>query len=408
MSNQPLDGTELQKAMELFEQTTATLKLSYDNLQEELRELREKLERKDRELGDSLAERDRLASSLEHLLESVPSGVVAVDSEGRVTRLNRAAQEIAGVPADAEGVEFSEAFAIGGDAVDPQELLQKQGEVSHSALELVRDDGERVLLDLSVSPLLGDEGEVLGRVVVFDDVTRLKRLEEQESRNRRLVSMGEMAAGIAHEIRNPLGSLELFASHLVEEVRGGPYEELAEQVLKGIRNLSRISGNLLLYARKIEPEKRPTEVRELMEQALVYARAAVAAKNVELSSELVDCRVDGDPDLLRQAVLNLILNAVQAVEEGGGISVSCKVDGSESPPLVKIMVADDGPGVSEEDRERIFDPFYTTRASGVGLGLAIVQRIISGHGGWVAVASANPPKPGGAQFVIGLPESAGM
>jgi PAS domain S-box-containing protein len=377
MAEEPLNGLDLQKAMELFEQTTATLKRSYDNLQEELRELREKLERKDRELDDSLAERDRLASNLEHLLESVPSGVVAVDPKGRITRLNRAAHEITGLPTSSQGEKFWDAFPLQNRRRGDDAQLEGLSEASHSAIAIVKEEGEKVLLDLSVSPFLGDEGEVLGRVVVFDDVTRLKRLEEQQHRNQRLVSMGEMAAGIAHEIRNPLGSLELFASHLVEEVRGGPYEELAEQVLKGIRNLSRISGNLLLYARKIEPDRRPTEVRELLEQTLIYARAAVAAKDVKLDAKITDCRVDADPDLLRQAVLNLILNAVQAVEEGGNIRLSCKVDASETPPMVKILVADDGPGVAKEDRERIFDPFYTTRASGVGLGLAIVQRIKS-------------------------------
>jgi signal transduction histidine kinase len=231
-------------------------------------------------------------------------------------------------------------------------------------------------------------------------VTRLRRLEEQEQRNLRLVAMGEMAAGIAHEIRNPLGSLELFASHLADEVRGSSYEELAEQVLKGIRNLSRITGNLLLYARKIEPARLPTDVCDLLKEALLYARAAVAAKKVTLEETLVPCVIKGDPDLLRQVFLNLVMNAVQAVEEGGRIRVTCGVDEGETPPVVVVRISDNGPGVPEDARERIFDPFFTTRASGVGLGLAIVQRIVSAHGGWVAVETADL---GGAEFLVGLP-----
>ena len=391
---------DLQQAMRLFEETTQGLRTSYASLQEELRELRAKLELKDRELGDSQAERDRLASYLAHLLESVPSGVVAVDPEGRITTVNRAAGEIAELNHAEIGAPFWERFPAvkkpkGGDP----ELLTLSKSL-HNHVEIRRADGEKALLDVSVSPFVADRGEVLGRVVVFDDITRLKRLEEQDQRNRRLVAMGEMAAGIAHEIRNPLGSLELFASHLLEEVRGGSYEELAGQVLKGIQNLSRITGNLLLYARKVEPSKRPVDMAALVADALLYARAAVNAKKVNLEERLTSVTGLADPDLLGQAVLNVILNSVQAVQEGGRIVVECDLDDSEEPPNVVIRISDDGPGVPPEARERIFDPFFTTRASGVGLGLAIVQRIVSAHGGFVALEESPL---GGAGFVIGIP-----
>jgi signal transduction histidine kinase len=268
-----------------------------------------------------------------------------------------------------------------------------------------RADGEIALLGLRVSPFRGDGGEVLGRVVVFQDVTRLKRLEEQEARNRRLVAMGEMAAGIAHEIRNPLGSLELFASHLVDELRGSPHDELSSQVLKGVQNLSRITGNLLLFARKIEPRLRPTGLADLLSESLLYAKAALSAKGVTLSRAIEPCAIDADPDLLRQVFLNLLLNAVQAVDDGGTIYFSCRVDPGEDPPVAQVRIADDGPGVPAATAERIFDPFYTTRANGMGLGLAIVQRIVSAHGGWVAVGAAGL---GGAEFTVGLPMPAAM
>jgi PAS domain S-box-containing protein len=388
--------------MELFEQTTSRLRSSYERLQQEVRELRQRLEDKDRQLGDSQAERDRLAGYLEHLLESVPSGVVAVDPEGRITTLNRAAQEITGLGPETLGGPFwgSFPFAEEGDGSGPR--FQQLERLPRSTVTIQRSDGEKALLGLRVSPFRGEGGEVLGRVVVFQDVTRLKRLEEQEARNHRLVAMGEMAAGIAHEIRNPLGSLELFASHLVEELRGSPHDELSTHILKGIQNLSRITGNLLLFARKIDPHLVHTELAEVLSEALVDARAALSAKGVSLAQEIDRCAVAADPDLLRQVFLNLLLNAVQAVESDGRIFVASRVDVEEDPPVAVVRVADSGPGVPPDAAERIFDPFYTTKVNGMGLGLAIVQRIVSAHGGWVAVGSGSLK---GAEFVVGLPTS---
>lgn len=404
MTGQLPSEVELQAAMRMFEETTAGLASSYARLQEELRDLRASLERKDAELGVMLAERDRLAGYLEHLLESVQSGVVAVDPEGRITTLNRAAAEMTGLCEDAVGSPFWERFP----AVDKPSGaggLEELAASQHNLVPIRRVDGEKALLDLSVAPFRGEAGEVLGRVVVFDDVTRLKMLEEQETRNLRLVAMGEMAAGIAHEIRNPLGSLELFASHLVEELRGGDYEELAGQVLKGIQNLSRITGNLLLYARKIEPAKEKADLAEVAGEALLYAKAAITAKKIVLTERVKSVEAFADRHLLAQAILNVVLNAVQAVGEGGRIVVEVGPGSKKSGMAAVVRISDDGPGVPQDARERIFDPFFTTRAAGVGLGLAIVQRIVSAHGGWLALEESEL---GGACFVIGLPPAGGV
>jgi len=388
---------ELREAMLRFQEATERLQGSYARLQDEVRELRRRLEAKDRELDRSLAERARLTSYLEHLLESVPSGVVAVDPQGRISTLNRAAQEITGFGPEAVGEPFSQVFRFEEPAEADLDALEA---VSRPVVTLHRADGRRVLLGLRVSPFRGEAGEVLGRVVVFQDVTRLRRLEEQEERNRRLVAMGQMAAGIAHEIRNPLGSLELFAHHLVEELRGTAHEDLAGQVLKGLQNLSRITGNLLLFARQVEPRCQPVDLREVVAEAALYARSAIRAKGASLEEDLRPAPVRADPDLVRQALLNVLLNAAQAVEPGGRVRVECAPVESEEPPAVRVAVCDDGPGVPEAERERIFDPFYTTRARGVGLGLAIVQRIVAAHGGWVAV-DGSPW--GGARFTLSFP-----
>jgi len=404
MTGMDAAAADLRNAMALFEETTAKLRGSYDRLQEEVRELRGLLEQKDRELGRSRAERDRLTDYLEHLLESVPSGVVAVDGNGEITTINRAAQEITGLDSSAVGALFTDVFPLDDENVQAETLLNDLKRKIRPMVKITRQDGENALLGIRVSPFRGNSGnpsgKVSGKVVVFQDVTKLRRLEEQQTRNQRLVAMGEMAAGLAHEIRNPLGSLELFASHLAEELTGTPHEELSGHILKGIRNLSRISGNLLLYARKVKPELSPVRVDEILKEALLYARAAVSGKSAVLEESLCEAPADADPNLLRQVFLNLILNAVQAVEEGGRIRATCSVEKDDDAPMVLVKVADNGQGVPPEARERIFDPFFTTRSGGMGLGLAIVQRIVSAHGGWVSVVCSDL---GGAEFVIGIP-----
>ena len=393
---------DLQRAIALFGETTARLSQSYERLKDEVRELRGKLDEKHRELGRSLAERHRLEGYLEHLLESVPSGVVAVDPEGRITTLNRAAQEITGLGVEAVGARFSDVFPVSHEAAGSEASLEALQDAPRREVEIRKGDGETALLGLRVSPFRSENGEVHGRVVVFQDVTLLKRLELQEARNSRLVAMGEMAAGIAHEIRNPLGSLELFASHLVEELAGTAHDDLAAHVLKGIQNLSRITGNLLLFARKAEPKLSEVDLGEVLSESALYAKAALSAKGVELEAVCEPCSVLADRDLLRQVFLNLLLNAIQAVSEGGRIRISNRFEPDETPPVVIAQVSDDGPGVPPETRERVFDPFYTTRSGGMGLGLAIVQRIVAAHGGWVSVSTGGL---GGAEFSVALPIS---
>ncbi|GAB4246376.1 two-component system sensor histidine kinase NtrB [Deferrisoma sp.] len=396
----PAVPEELREAMLRFQEATERLQGSYARLQDEVRELRARLEAKDRELGRSRAETEHLARYLEHLLESVPSGVVAVDAEGLIATINRAAQEITGFGPETAGRPFGEVFRF--EEPEAADLEALQGK-ARPTLTLVRPDGERVLLGLRVSPLRGGPENRGGWVVVFQDVTRLRRLEEQEERNRRLVAMGQMAAGIAHEIRNPLGSLELFASHLVEELRGSAHEDLAAQVLKGLQNLSRITGNLLLFARQVEPRRAACDLAEVVAEAVLYARSALRAKDAVLEEQVEPAPARVDPDLVRQALLNVLLNAAQAVEAGGRVRVVCGPAPDEGPGAVRVVVEDDGPGVPPEERERIFDPFYTTRARGVGLGLAIVQRIVAAHGGWVGV-DGSPW--GGAAFTLVFPADA--
>lgn len=402
MTGAGANAVELRKAMAAFEETTSRLRGSYERLQEDVRELRELLEQKDRELGRSWAERDRLTDYLEQLLESVPSGVVAVDDGGRITTINRAAQEITGLDSSSVGSFFEEIFPFSEEKGDAETFLDDLDREPRPIARITRANGEHALLGIRVSPFRGKGEESSGKVVVFQDVTKLRRLEEQQTRNQRLVAMGEMAAGMAHEIRNPLGSLELFASHLTEELRDTPHEELSGHILKGIRNLSRISGNLLMFARKISPELYPTRVDEVLKDALLYARAAVSGKSAFLEEHIDEASAAADSNLLRQVFLNLILNAVQSVEDGGRIRASCTTSEEESPPMVLIKVSDSGQGVPPEAMERIFDPFFTTRSGGMGLGLAIVQRIVSAHGGWVSVGRSEM---GGAEFIVGIPTS---
>ncbi|MBI2890490.1 MAG: hypothetical protein HYY13_06855 [Nitrospirae bacterium] len=220
----------------------------------------------------------------------------------------------------------------------------------------------------------------------------------------RLASMGEMAARIAHELRNPLGSIELFASMLKQDLKDDP-EKLrnAEYILRGVHNLNRIVSNLLLYTRFDAPRVRDCDLRAVLDDALEFTLMVSRKHGVDIQRDYApgDHRMPVDPDLLRQVLTNLIFNALDAMPQGGRLTLGlapCR-NGS-GQPRVQIRVEDTGLGMEAAVVGRIFDPFFTTKQGGMGLGLAIVKEIVDAHRGRIEVQSA----PGqGTAFSIFLP-----
>ncbi len=227
---------------------------------------------------------------------------------------------------------------------------------------------------------------------------RERRLEAEAVRASRLAAMGEMAAMLAHEVRNPLGAMELFTGLLLQDLRDRPdTQRLAQQVAHGIVDLNHLVTNLLEFTRTRRPERVPVDCDALADEALRYVADLSGACNVQVGRDRSAPVVAlADPHLLRPVLLNLIRNALQAMGEGGTLTVHTRAADGE----VAIAVADTGPGIAPEAREEIFRPFYSTRAKGTGLGLAVARSLVEAMGGRLALVSERGR---GATFTVTLP-----
>ena len=244
------------------------------------------------------------------------------------------------------------------------------------------------------------------------EVLRLRKelasTNAQLQRSKRLSALGEMAAGIAHEIRNPLAAIQLYVSMIIEDLQdAGPKAQVAsenaQKVASAVRGLNAIVVDVLTFARETTPQPQPTPVGSLLDRVIEAHRPAIEAAGVRVERVVEDeslcARVDAG--LLHQALLNLVRNAVEAMGSGGAeavLTVSAAGDGED----VVLSVRDTGPGIAEADVDRIFNPFFTTRNTGTGLGLAIVHRIVDAHGGAITVRN-HPDGCGGALFRLAIP-----
>ena len=216
-------------------------------------------------------------------------------------------------------------------------------------------------------------------------------------RSKRLAAMGEMAAGIAHEVRNPLASIQLYAGMLQKDLADRPSQrEIARKIGAAVRGLDAVVGDVLSFARELKLKRGEHGAEALLENAVDALRPMVEAAGVEVVVRIDDggCVVRGDRDALHQAVTNLVRNAVEAMPRGGTLTLTAGRDGTAA----RVTVRDSGPGISDESIDRIFNPFFTTRATGTGLGLAIVHRIVDAHGGSISVHNDH-----GAVFTLTLP-----
>ena len=245
-----------------------------------------------------------------------------------------------------------------------------------------------------------EDGVFLGNVFVLRDITEMKRLQADAQRNDRLAALGHLAAGVAHEIRNPLSTIKGVALYIAKRMpAGGREEEAAQRMIDEVTRLDRVVSELLEFARPGAFATVSAQLGEVIDRALRLSEADLQAKNIavvrEVEPDFPPVRVS--PERLTQALLNLFLNAVQAMEPGGTLRVSAR----QLPEgMFRISVADSGPGIPPEIQASIFTPYFTTKSSGTGLGLAIVYQIVEGHGGSISVGNAAGH---GAEFTLTLP-----
>jgi two-component system nitrogen regulation sensor histidine kinase NtrY len=371
---------------------------SFNKMTEDLASSKTQLERAYGDLQAKHAELTERRRYTEIVLEAVATGVVSADASGFITTVNRAAAGMLGVrPEAVVGRHFAIAFA-GHAYADLVALMQRMDRLRTGTLERelqVSRDGGSLTLVASLTALQGPEDEYLGLVLVFDDLTELLAAQ-------RLAAWREVAQRIAHEIKNPLTPIQLSAQRLRRRLGGrihddgGVLEECTGTIIGEVESLRRLVDEFSRFARMPSLAPRPVDLGRLLEgvAALYGETHPTLTLRTAFAPDLPVFEVDGDQ--IKRAVLNLIDNAVQA----GATDVLLGTGFDRSGGRVQIVVADDGPGIPAEVRDRMFLPYFSTKTTGMGLGLPIVHEIVRDHGGQIRVEDNGPR---GSRFVIDLP-----
>ena len=330
----------------------------------------------------------RIKAFSDRVVENMPVGLLAADESGKIVSLNRTAEEIL-KQSSLEMTGLSLQQVLPPEVVRlASDLKAKESAILEDEVECHLQDGTPLFLDVSVSLLQDSEETAPGLLILFRDLTEIQSLKREIETSRRLASLGRLAAGVAHEIRNPLSSIKGFATYFRERYRDNPDDrKTSEIMIQEVDRLNRVITQLLDFARPPAIQKKRASLQGLIQHSLKIIERQASAKQIEVHSLLPSeiKEVDLDPDGINQVLLNLYLNALEAMDQGGRLSVLLSME--EGAPWVKIRVSDTGTGISKENLEHIFDPYFTTKQTGTGLGLAIVHKIIEAHGGEVRAES---------------------
>ena len=328
------------------------------------------------------------------IVRSVATGIATADEAGRINFLNRSGEEILGLSGDALRGQLME-------SVFPtvvREAEKTGGRAVRLEAGWETPEGSARQLGFTVTPLIDGEGAQLGSIAVFQDLTAVRELEKRAARSERLAVVGQLAAGLAHELRNPLasmsGSIELLSRQQGDKEGAALYAI----VLRESDRLNRLVTDFLSFAGPAAPRLRDVDLPQVVEEVCSISAADPLTARCRIERDLQPATALADPGQLSQVIWNLLRNAADASEEGGRIRLHTGPGRREG--TVQVQVEDWGAGISPEDQERIFDPFFTTRARGTGLGLATVMRIVDGLGGQIEVKSVVGK---GTSFIVTLP-----
>jgi PAS domain S-box-containing protein len=403
----------LSQAFQTFNEATQQLQDSYDDLKERVKLLDLELTKKNQELEKNLTEKEEVKNYLNNILESLTTGVIVIDKQGRITTFNKTAGQIAGLtPETCLGKPLKDLFHDDLFENMVSRLTKTGGKPLSVDREISTATERRIHIQASASPVLDPDDQQIGSLLIVKDMTRIRHLEIEAQRNQRLRSMGEVAAGIAHEIRNPLGSIELFASLLKKDVEGDEEKfKLVEHIRSGVKNMDRIISTLLLFAKSPRPSQQKCDIHQLLNTLLTGSSDTVIPGNIKIVKNFGenDAWVNGDQELLKQVFGNLIRNAVQAMPKGGELNLTTKEisapsnlseTGNDHRQFITITVSDTGQGIAPDHLVKIFNPFFSTKDKGTGLGLSISHNIIKAHQGTI---DAESEKGEPTNFIVKLP-----
>ena len=375
--------------------------------------LAEQIQSKEEELKKRIIDYRQLERLYKHIVQNVVSGLITTDQEERITSFNRMAEEIT-------GYKFEEVYQQEIETLFPGfsdwkrsfrgALAEVWSQLRFSRWEtkFPRKDGTQLILGFSLSALKDSSDQEIGSILIFQDLTKLREMEEDLKRADRLAAIGKMAAGIAHEIRNPLASISGSIEILRDELgNAGPNKQLMGIILREVGRLNSLIEDFLLFARPISPGKEKIHLNPLVKEILkMFANSPDFNPQIRLKTRYRDdLFIQGDPHQIRQVFWNLFINAAQAMPKGGEILVELSKNSSSLPfpkgqTIGEVSISDTGVGMEENEIGKIFDPFFTTKERGTGLGLSIVHSILESYGGKIKVQSQ---KGIGSVFSVYLP-----
>jgi signal transduction histidine kinase len=348
------------------------------------------------------------------LVWNLRNGVVAVTRAGDIAVMNEVAYRVLGLQAQATdiGRPFTEVLRL---VPDVTRILAGAFELSHlpNRAELrLKTTGK--VIGYTLSQVLDKDGRITGATLFFKDLTRVEQLEERERLRDRLAALGEMAAAIAHEVKNPLAGIEVMAGILKRQLtESEDAQSILRDIIKEAKMANAIVVEVLDFVRPIRLQVERISLADVVRDAMSMAESHVPRGQVQLALDLPEdlAPIQGDPHQLRQLFTNLLTNAFEALGGVGSVRLQAEqlsndeeTGSTEAPavPMIQVEVSDDGPGIPADVMERIFSPFFTTKPQGSGLGLAIVRKIVDAHDGRIDV-SARPE--GGTRFRVTLPVS---
>jgi PAS domain S-box-containing protein len=396
--------SNLTKAFQLFSEETSRLESAYESLQKNFQVVNHELEESNQRLNQNLVELDSVTNYLNNILCNIQQGIIFVGLSGDVTTFNSAAEEILGCKR--EKILFSSFWDHFDNEIfgfSMKDALQKKVKCESLIFSLEVEKG--LVKDIEVTISLVSEGSESnhGVIVLLREVTEFFRLQRLANRNERLKELGEMAASVAHEIRNPLGGIEGFASLLCRDLKDRPEScKMASQIVDGTRALNDLVSRVLNYSQPLNVCYEKVDLRVLLEKARSFLLMDSSfPSNISIILDFEDDGLEAfiDPNLLNFALYNLVINAVHAMENGGEVTISLKDEGHE----FLVVVADTGVGISAENLEKIYSPFFTTKHNGNGFGLSEVYKVIQAHDGAIEVFSKVKQ---GTRFVIKMPKTA--
>lgn len=342
----------------------------------------------------------RISAFNDIVVESLPVGLIATDSDGHIRMVNASAEIIAGVTAK-QMISKHPATVLPAELAQLFDLNEQSDNKRAKNREIVLRSGEntRRSLLLTVLSVADSEKSFIGDVLLIQDISELRQLETDLRRNERLAALGKMAAGVAHELRNPLSSIKGLAVILKGKVGGDDEgQQTADVLVKEVERLNRSISELLDYTRPEKLQIKHSDINTILKQAadLVGVDAESLGITITTSFTEASAHVDIDEDKMKQVFLNLLLNSIQAMADGGTLAISTEVSANQ----MICTIEDSGSGIAEHNISRVFDPYFTTKSDGTGLGLALSSKIIEEHGGVISLESREGI---GTKVLVGLP-----